>query len=282
MNDDAMSRLLSGTGNNRRRSSGGFTIIETLIVLAVSGLLLVSAVTLVAGQQRKVEFSQAAMDIKSSIEQVISDVGAGFYANPGTFSCSVAGGNVSISAAAGTQQGSNNGCIFMGKAIQFGVQGTDPQQYVIHTVAGLQDNTGTLLSAKPVAVDLDSARDRRELRNGLRAVSMTYEEAGISRDIGAVAFVSSLGSRDSSDQLVSGNQQVMVVPVDNTGKVPDTTVAGAVSGINSQLRNAKPNPASGVRLCLTSGGGRSALITIGKDGSSLAVRLDYKNSGDCS
>lgn len=252
-----------------------------MIVLAVSGVLLLSAVTLVAGQQRKVEFNQAVMDVKSAIEQVSSDVGSGFYPNPGTFSCSVAGGNVSISAAAGVQQGSNNGCIFLGKAIQFGVQGTDPQQYVVHTLVGLQDNTGTLASAKPIAINLDSARDQRELRNGLRAVSMTYVEGGISRDIGAFAFVSSLGGRDSSSQLVSGNQQLMVVPIANTGRVPDTTVAAAVSGIDGQLRNGIPSPASGVRICFNSGEQRSALITVGLSGSTQAVGLEYKNTGDC-
>jgi type II secretory pathway pseudopilin PulG len=268
---------------NDSPSQGGFTIVETMIVLAVTGVMFISAVLLVAGQQRKVEFTQAVQEVRSAIEQTITETSAGFYPNAGNVKCTVSGGEVSLSSATGTQQGSNTGCIFMGKAMEFGVAGTDPQQYVKHSIAGLQDNTGTLASAKPAAVDLTGTRTTGELHNGLRAISMKYVVGASKTDIGAVAFLSGLGSY-SGGELMSGTQQMMLVPVTNSGTVPNTTISGVESAINARLRLADSlvDPSGGVQICFQSGGtSQSGLITIGSNGRNLSVKLDIKSTVDC-
>jgi prepilin-type N-terminal cleavage/methylation domain-containing protein len=269
--------------NDEAPSQRGFTIIETLIVVAIMGFMLSVAVLLVAGQQRKVEFTQAVQEIRSAIEQVITETAAGYYPNAGNVQCAVSGGALSISTGAGTAQGSNTGCVFLGKAMQFGVSGTDPQEYVTHIVAGLQDNQGTLATAKPTAVDIAGTRVTGTLRNGLRAISMKYVVGAAKTDIGAVAFLNGLGSYNGG-QLVSGTQQMMLVPVTSSGTVPNTTVPGVVSAINTQLKNADSliNPADGVQICFQSAGtNQSGLITIGSSGRNLSVKLDIKSTTDC-
>lgn len=268
-----------------RLSQGGFTIVETLIVLGVSGMLFLGAILLVAGQQRKVEFTQAAQDIQSVIRQNISEVGSGYYPNGGNVRCVVAGNNLNITqVAAGTAQGSNTGCVFLGKVMQFGVAGTNPQEYVVHTVAGLQDGQdGSLLAANPKVVNIDSSRITGQLRNGLTISSMRYVKDGVRTNIGAVAFLNGLGNFEAGTGLMSGTQQLTLVPVANSGTVPSTTVIGVVGAIDTQLRNADNivNPNGGVELCFAGDRGQWALATIGGNGRDLSVKLDIK-SADCS
>lgn len=288
-------KQLNGTRPGQRIGQKGFTIIETLIVLAVSMALFLAAVILVAGQQRKVEFSQAVRDIQSNIQKTINEVSTGYYSNPG-FSCS-ASSSVTITAGS-TPQGSNNGCIFLGKALQFAVNGTDPQAYVTHVIAGLQDNTGTLASARPRAIapgqatnnaaNFPNASTTDVLHNGLRAVSMSYTTGNSVVPIGAVAFLSELGDLDSSTgQLLSGAQNVNVVPINNSASNNSplsTTSTNVVDRINQQLLLSAPpvNPNGGVQICFASGGtDQSGLVTIGGSGRSLSVKLDIKSTKDC-
>jgi prepilin-type N-terminal cleavage/methylation domain-containing protein len=260
----------------------GFTIVETLIVIAVSGVLFLAAILMVAGQQRKVEFTQAVNDIKTVIDQTISEVATGYYPNTGNVRCAVSGGNLSITNAANAGQGANTGCIFLGKAMQFGVQDTVPQQFVVHSVAGLQNNSGSLASARPRAVDIDGTRETKELRNGLRATGMRYVVDGVRTNIGAVAFVNGLGQYGSSSQLLSGSQRMSMVPVTSSGVVPNTTVTAVTDAINTQLRtsDALLNPNGGVEICFEGGTSQWGLVTIGSNGRSLSVKLDIKNT-DC-
>src|ERR1700761_7227045 len=105
-----------------RTATAGFTIIEVLIVLAISSALLISAAALISGRQAKTEFMTGINNTQQQIQQIINETASGYYPNAGNFTCtgSLVGGVVSFSNAA-SQQGTNAGCIFMGKAIQFGL-----------------------------------------------------------------------------------------------------------------------------------------------------------------
>jgi type II secretory pathway pseudopilin PulG len=260
----------------------GFTVVETLIVIAVSGVLFISAVLLVAGQQRKVEFTQAVNDIRNVIQQTMNEVGSGYYPNGGNLRCVASGSTLSITTTNSVAQGSNTGCIFLGKAMQFGLQDTDPQQYVIHSIAGLQNNDGTLAGSRPKAVDIGGTRQVKSLTNGLRATGMRYVVDGVSTKVGAVAFINGLGKYGSDNRLLSGSQQVSVVPVASSGIVPNTAIPAVVSAIDNQLRTSDNllNPNGGVEICFEGGRGQWGLITIGSNSRSLSVKLDIKNA-DC-
>ncbi len=263
------------------RSESGFTIVETLIVLAVSGVLFFSAILLFAGQQRKVEFAQASQDILSVVNQTMTEVGSGYYPNAGNVRCTTAGTAITVTPNNnGTPQGSNTGCIFLGKAIQFGVQGTDPQDYIVHTIAGLQDNDdGSLATANPKAVDIEGTRTSGQLRGGLRAISMRYIIDGVRTDIGAVAFANGLGNFSDS-RLMSGTQQLALVPITNSGAVPNTASATVAGAIDTKLSQSDDliNPNGGVEVCFEGSAGQWALLTIGSQGRTLSAKLDIKSA----
>jgi type II secretory pathway pseudopilin PulG len=263
------------------RGRSGFTIVETLIVIAVSSLLLTSSILLVAGQQRKVEFSQAAQDIRSNIERVISETSAGHYPNSG-FSCTANSSNVTITVSAVDTQGRNTNCIFLGRALQFG-NGGDTGTYVVHTVTGYQHNNGSLAAAIPRLIPenaaFDGSRTVSKLNNGLTVVSMRYVSGGVPADISTVAFLQSLGEVDTNNNMLSGSQQTMLVPIPASGTVNTATIGSTVLAAGNQLRNNPPiNPDGGVQICLVGGAGRWAQITIGSNGRSLSVTLDYKSA----
>jgi len=260
---------------------GGFTIIETLIVLAVTGAMLLVAILAFMGQSAKVEFNTSIRDIQSIIQTTINEVGSGYYPSGDDIRCELGGTNLSITEGQ-AEQGSNTDCIFMGKVMQFGAIATDPQQYNILTLAGYKDNNGDITQAKPQIVDIPSATTNAILRNGLKVVSMSYTVGGVSDDIGAVAFVNGLGSYGGDSQLISGSQQLSLLPVPDSGKIPNTDKQAVIEAVSDQLVNAPINPNGGVKICFASGGTKqSGLITIGSGGRGLSVNLEIKSTLDC-
>lgn len=283
-------KVKSGVARDYRRKvvgehpeQRGFTIVETMIVLTVMGALFISASLLVAGRVTQVEFTQAMNDTQSVLQQTISQVGAGYYANTGNFTCDGTSGTLNITPGV-NKQGSNTGCIFMGKAIQFGVKNTDPQQYRTYTIAALQKGT-TLANARPVAIAPGTTTNStanypdvsvgEKLHNGLTAVWMRSNGT----NIGAAAFVSGLGQYNGT-KLLSGAQQVSLIPV--TGTALDRTSKETVDAINNNLRTSPVSPSGGVQICFASGGTqKSGLITIGSNGRELAVTLQIKDGRNC-
>lgn len=286
-----------------RTSQTGFTIVETMIVLAVTGALFLLASVAVSGEQNRTEFQQAINNIQSSIQQAINQVASGDYPTT-NIKCDGTSGALSIGGN-GNGQGTNTGCVFLGKVLQFGVQGPEPQQYVAHTIAGLQciggtiggvqppsgvACDGTLQQTDPVAVapgqmthtNYPNASVTSSLQYGLMvpANGMKYiDGSGISHPIGAVAFISSLNNDTGSD-LLFGSQQIDMYPVTGTSlnKPPNQTV----DKIDSNLATSPKDPAGGVQICFASGTtNESGLISIGSNGRTLSVTLAIKYDRTC-
>jgi len=280
--------ILEGMKKGGLLRSKGFTIAETLVVLAVTGALFAAIVVTLSGRQQQTQFDQSIQEVKSQIQQVINDVAVGYYPLPANFSCVATLSGPSFSAGS-TNQGENSGCIFLGKAIQFGVAGSSPEQFNVMSIAGLQrtttgDEVTTYAAAKPntVAPSTSSpsnpdATETKMLEYGLTTCT-TFCSSGA--PVGILAFVNSLASY-SSGSIVSGSQQVNVIPV--TGSALGLTKAAAAQKINTALATSTVNPAAGVNLCFVSGStNQSGLITIGSKGRQLTVTLNIKGNKTCS
>jgi len=265
------------------RKQRGFTIIEVLIVLAVTAAMFLLAVLSINGKQNTAEFQQAINDIRSSLQQEIDQVAAGDYSNTGNFTCDGTGGSLVIAKGV-NKQGSNTGCIYLGKALQFEVKATSPQKFISYPIAGLQSNTGTLASAGPDVIApgistnkgaFPDASVSSTLHYGLNVVSM----ASGGHNIGAVAFISSLGQY-SGGQLVSGSQTLSLIPIYNSSL--NATEGATVDAINTNLASSPVNPSSGVQICFASSGTKqSGLITIGGSGQQLSVSLKIYGDLTC-
>ena len=263
--------------------SRGYTIIEVMIFLAISGLMFVIAAIFVSGKQSNAEFSQGMNDINTRIQQVISDVGNGFYPSSSNFSCmghigppnSISfpfGSNVQ-GTNGGHLGGSNVGCVFMGKAIQIGTD-TSSSGYNIFSIAGLQytdiKNTlpTTYAQAVPTVITASGVTQSETLSWGLKITKMT--SGGVNK-INAIAFVSSLNGGS-----VSATQNVVAVPIpgDLSLAESESSMAG---DINFTLRGADlsiaSNPNPKILVCFDGGRGKYGTLTIGNSTGTSGQRL---------
>lgn len=100
------------------RTSGGYTIAEVMIVLAVSGVLLFSALTIVNGQQQKTSFNQAMQDVASMIQNYATQIQAGSYPGSEAYGCTVSG-SPPTAQLTNSPGGSDGSCVFLGRAFEF-------------------------------------------------------------------------------------------------------------------------------------------------------------------
>ncbi|HVU59893.1 MAG TPA: hypothetical protein VHC98_03605 [Candidatus Saccharimonadales bacterium] len=289
MYTDVRRRVVGGAG--RALGRGGFTIVETMIVLAVTGALFVAIAATLSGRQNAAEFTHAIQSIQSQLQQTVDQVSQGFYPNSSNFTCTASGSTLQI--AAGTNgQGTNNGCVFLGKVVQLGVHGSDPEQYQVYTIAGLQSAmagaTSPFQTAYPTVVgvsgDYDTYATVGTLEYGLTTAWMKSN----GNTIGAFGVLMEPGA-SGSGATGYGNaiQQVDLIPI--RASALDQTPAQAATAINNALRDttlttdAPINPSGGVQICFASAGtNQSGLITIGGSGRQLVVSLSIKGNQTCS
>ncbi len=114
----------------------GYTILETMIFLAVSAAMFVSAMALINGKQQRTEFSTGVRDFESSLNDLANDVQNGYFSN------NSANGQVycyatSTSTIVSTTYDNRQGCILIGKAIQF-APNANTSKYSVVTMVGKQ------------------------------------------------------------------------------------------------------------------------------------------------
>lgn len=251
----------------------GYTIIEVMIFLAVSGFMFILAAAFISGRQARTEFRQGMNEVKSQVQDVINDVSNGYFPQSDSLACTGGGAAGPSFAGVGQTQGTHKGCVFMGKVIQFG-RGGDPSRYDIYTVAANQYSSGSTLpvnfnqAAPKVVSGTQSLTDSGTLKWSLEEKSMasygsndaTY--TGAHTAIGAVGFFGSFGSYSTTGTLDSGAQTVLVVPI------PASALGGsdAEGDINTYLKNqADTNTATraNVLICFDGGVNQKGSVTIG-------------------
>lgn len=292
------------TDEHRRRA--GFTVVETMIVLAVTGALFLVAMVAVSGRQNETEFQQAINDIQDTLQSTIASVTSGDYSSQGNFSCSdpnpSAPGDKPLLSSTPAQEGVSSGCILLGKAVQFAPKLTpaDSQAYFTYLVAGLRNNNGSMTTAYPMVVapttsqsNIPDASVKADLEYGLSVVSMKYVSSSAGTvPIGAVAFVNGLGTY-SAQGYASGSQQFYLVPIQGTSL--NQTPPAAAEAIDTQsifgagLANSfnavtSSSASYSVQICFASATtNQSGKITIGGAGSNNldTVTTTIYNTKDC-
>jgi type II secretory pathway pseudopilin PulG len=266
------------------RQPQGYTIVEVMVFLAVSGLMFVLAASFINGKQAQAEFVQSMNDANQQIQTIINQVSNGDYPSEDNFKCSAdpSGGVPIIDTSVSNYQGTNQGCIFMGKVIQFG-NTSSGAGYQVLTVAGRQyapDGTRQTLvtkfsEAQPIAVTNPSLTQQKTLTWGSTFTSVTdLSHAGhptCNLDTNAIGLFGGFGSYANSI-LQSGAQSVVV-----------TCLHGSIS-LNSDVSHSQPivtdtdviaNP--NFRVCLQNGR-HKASITIGSsNGQRLTTNLKMED-----
>ncbi len=248
------------------RSNNGFTIIEVMLVIVVSGALLVSALSTIQQNKRHVEFSQSVRDLESQLNDVINDIPTGYFLSNTNLRCRVTGNNrPQISNASGSSLGSNNDCIYVGKVLQFLPNGNNARLY-IYNLAGRRrtpsGNTATTLTdAKPVAVytpTLDTIKSYR-LQNGLTIKKVFNADDGTTYgSLGIISNISGTTNTTGESNKVGG---LAMTPFSGANKSTTVARVNTLSDTNFDIAT------KGIVICLINGYNEKGSITVGANGS---------------
>lgn len=106
----------------------GFTILEVMIVLAVTAIIFFMSITFIQGKEAYNQFLVAINNVEAQLNEDINNVRDGSYILPNNISCTPGSNTSSLTSSSpsvisgsnsqGSSQGSNTGCIFVGDAIK--------------------------------------------------------------------------------------------------------------------------------------------------------------------
>lgn len=276
----------------RQARHGGYTIVEVMIFLVITGALLASALLVFNGRQRRTQFTQGVREIESQIRTLINETASGYYPNQGNIKCtSSGGGGPNLSASSENQQGGNEGCLFLGRVLQF----TTGESYYAYTVVGQQKGasgkevtslgTGqdearqTLITPTDSQPTLPDATDEYRLPWGI-TVSKIATPIVATPTIGSLGFISSFGTyNDTGTDLVSGTTSLNLIPL--LGSALTNDKATLLTEVNN-MGDDPQNPGR-IVICLSSGeGDRRAAIIIGGSNNNIGTEVLIDNvPGEC-
>ncbi len=304
-------------GNISRAGSSGFTIVEIMIFLAVSGLLFTMALLQMQGNQEKTEFSIGLGTITTELQSDISDVATGNYKIPDpSMNCteSPSGGRAYLKPSGGPGLGANPVCIIIGEAITFipPTSSNNNYQYSVLPIIGYNYKYGYETSATNPDLQVSTNLEQSEpvtapwlatftqLPYGISVASMKYKVRSGTKPFKVLGVLTDYnGYISHTDLLKSNSQYVRLAPIVGSQTTPPS-VANTVSLVNGLTDScAKLNytcqaglpptdlapidPSGGVLICLNSGTtNESALINIGGNNSGSLIATTRYSSKGCS
>jgi len=269
------------------RSTKGYTIVEVMIFLAVTTALFVMIAGTFSSQQKRTEFSTSAREMESRVRDIANDVSTGRYDSNNSFGCTVSVGVPVFSSGSPKNQGTNQDCIFIGKVIHFGVDGSGGKSFNIYPVAGARqfDDPAT---GKREVVDLIEANPRAiagtppapDLTETIRVPSgIVLKSVKVNGappvDASAVGFFTTFGTTGSN---TTTSLSVDVVPL---GVGFTKSKDNIISAINDAGTILNKNPSDGIEICMDSEvSNQHATLTIGGKNSRLTTDLAIED-GKC-
>lgn len=284
--------------NTRRKPSSnsqaqGFTIVEVLIVLAVTGAMFVWAALLISGRQAKTEFQVGIRDVQTKLQQSINEVKSGYYPFNTGFRCDASGtAPLDIDTGGiGFGQGEHNQCTFIGKTVAI----SNDTMYV-YSMAGarlnatggevqspLQSNAtviGPATGPPPVNSSAPDLTTTMKLPSGITLVGAGQNGALNPTPIYAVAILSSFNSIVTSTTASSGMQTFALYGFDMSNFPANPSKGQIANAINEETSYP---PLQNVKFCLKSGTtDESVIITIGDiSAQGTSVSSVYRNGPSC-
>lgn len=258
----------------------GYTIVEVMIVLAITGFMFVIAAVFINGKQGQVEFRQSVTDLNNQISAAINDVANGFYPSGQAFSCTATPGSSPVLAymSPPPEQGSNNDCILLGKMLHFTTAGSVTPYLEVISVAGNRlDSTNQPVQkielSHPTAI-IDTvntpakydATAKYSLENGSTFSTVKeYDSSGglRSNDYGFGIF-SNLNSAAAGGGMASGGRTISLYGFDPASSLTSSSATEAdASNAIGYLKNS--DQIDKAIICLQNGS-HQAFITIGGSG----------------
>ena len=257
------------------KTSLGYTIIEVMVVLSVSGVMFLIAANFVNGKQERTAFTEGVNETASRVQDVIEQVTDGQYSDI-LQTCSFFGGITNVAPVGGVHnQGTSTRCVFLGKLISFTYPST--HGYQILSLAGGRvdapaDGTPVSLSSVGPAV-IPSLTTTQPTQQQLDVIRMSITDtSGVVHNSGPISppgppaagtynigFVEGLGSVNGAGSFQSGAQTVSLV----YSSLSPTPLHAATSSVGL-------NTAQSAWLCLDDGK-QQAKLSLGTNNNQLSI-----------
>jgi type II secretory pathway pseudopilin PulG len=284
----------------RSKTGAGFTIVEVLIVLAVSGLMFVLAINAMSGQQQNTEFQTGLGTLKSQLNADLTNVSDGNYGFLNGVSCSAAATGVPSYNAPNTPP--DGSCTVVGEILSF-----NTKSYEILPVIGRNYISGS--TSNQVATNIAQAMPQVSASE-TETVSMPFglqvadvSSASIYSPSGPGAFgLFSFTSFEGNSSATAGNSlssgaehvEIFMIPssafnnppvgIVNAGITDDPTVCGAnnVCTASPPIATEPIDPTAGITFCVNSGTNNdSAMFTIGGTNSATSASDKIYGNPNC-
>ncbi|NBW29417.1 type II secretion system protein [bacterium] len=99
----------------------GFTIVEVLIVLAISGVIMVATLPFISNKQNNTQFTVGIRQIQNQLQEILNNVSTGNVTVPASvnYSCTSSNGAGPVITSTLSNLGTNFGCQYIGMGIYF-------------------------------------------------------------------------------------------------------------------------------------------------------------------
>lgn len=282
-------------GKQKINFSSGFTIIETMIFLAVSGVTFLIAAVFISGKEAQGEYAQGMQNANSFVQSIINNVSDGNYPQPSTGKLTC----INVSSTTGPDVGITRttpdrlGCSLIGEVLAPSVN-SSPSTYAVFTIAGCQfyiylqgcQSSGGLpptsiseyeanaVCALPTQCGGQTITKVNNWPGGLEVNKMLIvNSSGSVSAVGAIGFFSTTPNQ-SGGLLESGSQPVRTVFIPGSSLGQST-----VQVANEISRVAWLNSSDYIVMCFSGLGGKTGSVTIGSanNGGQLTTKVGMGN-----
>jgi hypothetical protein len=270
----------------KNRQPLGYTILEVMIVLMISGFMFLLASQFINGKQERTGFTSGANEMASKLQDIIQQVSAGQYSDI-PLTCTQGGGAGSpptFAQQVSLSQGAESDCVFVGKFIHFWTNSV-ASDYEVFTLAGNRLIPGTsdpavkstdvvpvpvfgnnidltVQSSTPQSLEIDPT-------GSLHGITVISAATGLAQaGINGLGFVQSFGTL-----VTSGTDKGTYNPGSQTINLVYNSALNRTQppgiGANGSIVTMRNNPllyATSASICLTDGT-QFAVVRIGNTGS---------------
>lgn len=272
------------------KTASGYTIVEVMIFLAVSGVLFVLAMVTINGQQRQANFAQGVRDFQAAMDDTVNDIRNGNFPDFGTaYTCTADSSNAPKFTGGGPTDtgthGTHEKCTYLGKVAQFGASSNEVKVYTVvgrRVGAITEGDPKDFQDAKPTIPQGPGAPNFEEnftIPGGVEVTAVKVKKGPTVYDVTAIGFFSAF-TKTTVDNDPLNDNLVQVVPIfgSDTQNVLDILKGDSSVGYNSWLSRASADSSPDVVvICLRHGSvGKTAALIIGgnKSRSSTSLHID--------
>jgi type II secretory pathway pseudopilin PulG len=255
---------VTGLGSLIAKPAQGFTIIEVLIVLAVTALLGITALLALSGRIDSTNLEIASNNFALAMKQSITDSLSSYLSDYSSLYCTSTGDEtpVKFSTTQPPAGQPNLGCIFLGSVVQFAPM-NQPSEFINYPIAGNQtyysQEVENLTEAVPEpivgAVNLSQVQT---IGDGITVSSLKAD----GNSTGAIAFMLGDLSRNLATYDSSTNNLNPGDLAENLYYVKGTLLGQTSSAVTSNITASNFISASNVQICLYEGSQKSVEVTI--------------------